>query len=197
VGFGTLGSDQVPTFLLPANPSAALVAFEVLVRPLIQIIRGQRQATRRVVRARTIAAIDSAPRRRAFIRGQLMRDRETREFLVDPLGAVGGGEPTHLLGSYGQANCLITVPAEETHVAPGQWYRGAVARTYRVVASGAPATRLRARRSLEDCHQRSPGSRGSSDQRASTRSVLRGIAGAAAGTAPLRRSVVARVPHRR
>ncbi|WOH94903.1 gephyrin-like molybdotransferase Glp [Corynebacterium urealyticum] len=121
LGFGTLGADQVPTFLLPANPSAALVAFEVLVRPLIQIIRGQRQATRRVVRARTIAAIDSAPRRRGFIRGQLMRDRETREFLVDPLGAVGGGEPTHLLGSYGQANCLITVPAEETHVAPGQF----------------------------------------------------------------------------
>src|SRR5699024_12828044 len=71
----------------------------------------------------TLSLHDALPisRRRGFIRGQLMRDRETREFLVDPLGAVGGGEPTHLLGSYGQANCLITVPAEETHVAPGQF----------------------------------------------------------------------------
>ena len=40
MGFGTLGADKVPTFLLPANPSAALVAFEVMVRPLIQLIRG-------------------------------------------------------------------------------------------------------------------------------------------------------------
>ena len=121
IGFGTLGPDSVPTFLLPSHPSAALVAFEVLVRPLIQIIRGQRQATRRIVRARTIAAIDSAPQRRGFIRAQLMRDRETREFLVDPLGAVGGGEPTHLLGSHGQANCLVTIPPDVTEVLPGQF----------------------------------------------------------------------------
>ena len=49
-----------------------------------------------------------------------MRDRETREFLVDPLGAANAGEPTHLLGSHGQANCLIVIPADWDHVAPGQ-----------------------------------------------------------------------------
>lgn len=121
MGFGTLGPDKVPTFLLPANPSAALVAFEVMVRPLVQLIRGQRQSGRRIIQARTIASIESAPHRRGFIRGQLMRDRETREFLVDPLGAAsGGGEPMHLLGSHGLSNCLIIVPADATHVAPGQ-----------------------------------------------------------------------------
>ncbi|HJF12188.1 gephyrin-like molybdotransferase Glp [Corynebacterium falsenii] len=120
MGFGTLGADRVPTFLLPANPSAALVAFEVMVRPLVQLIRGQRQANRRIVKARTIASISSIPHRRGFIRGQLMRDRETREFLVDPLGAANAGEPTHLLGSHGQANCLIVIPADWDHVAPGQ-----------------------------------------------------------------------------
>lgn len=119
MGFGTLGPDKVPTFLLPANPSAALVAFEVMVRPLIQLIRGQRQANRRVVQARTIAAIESASHRRGFIRGQLMRDRDTGDFLVDPLGAADGGEPTHLLGSHGRANCLIVVPMDVDHLAPG------------------------------------------------------------------------------
>ncbi|MGO1948627.1 MAG: molybdotransferase-like divisome protein Glp [Mycobacteriaceae bacterium] len=119
-GFGLLGADRVPTFLLPSNPSAALVAFEVMVRPLVQILRGQRQTTRRVVQARTIAGLDSAPDRRGFIRAQLMRDRETREFLVDPLGAASGGEPTHLLGSHGQANCLIVVPGDKTHIGPGE-----------------------------------------------------------------------------
>lgn len=120
MGFGTLGPDRVPTFLLPGNPSAALVAFEVMVRPLVQLIRGQRQSTRKMVKARTIASIESAPYRRGFIRGQLMRDRETREFLVDPLGAANGGEPTHLLGSHGQANCLIVIPADQEYVSPGQ-----------------------------------------------------------------------------
>lgn len=119
LGFGTLGPEAVPTFLLPSNPSAALVAFEVMVRPLIQTIRGQRQATRRTVQARTIAGIESAPGRRGFIRGQLMRDRETRDFLVDPLGASSGGEPTHLLGSHGQANCLVMVDPDVTHIPPG------------------------------------------------------------------------------
>ncbi|WP_426716390.1 gephyrin-like molybdotransferase Glp [Corynebacterium auriscanis] len=119
MGFGTLGADKVPTFLLPANPSAALVAFEVMVRPLIQLIRGQRQSNRRVVQARTIASIESAPHRRGFIRGQLMRDRDTGDFLVDPLGAADGGEPTHLLGSHGRANCLIVVPVDVAHIAPG------------------------------------------------------------------------------
>lgn len=120
LGFGTLGPDNVPTFLLPSNPSAALVAFEVMVRPLVQLIRGQRQSGRRIIQARTIASIESAAYRRGFVRGQLMRDRETREFLVDPLGAASGGEPMHLLGSHGQSNCLIIVPAESTHIAPGQ-----------------------------------------------------------------------------
>src|SRR5207248_74912 len=35
-GFGRLGPDSVPTFLLPGNPMSALVVFEVLVRPLIR-----------------------------------------------------------------------------------------------------------------------------------------------------------------
>src|SRR5690606_2933704 len=35
-GFGRLGPDAVPTFLLPANPMSALVVFEVMIRPLIR-----------------------------------------------------------------------------------------------------------------------------------------------------------------
>lgn len=119
-GFGTLGADRIPTFLLPGNPSAALVSFEVLVRPLIQILRGRREVFRRKVTARTVAAIESAPGRTGYLRGQLMRDRGTREFLVDPLGAGGGGEPTHLLGSHGQANCLVVLPGDRSYVEPGE-----------------------------------------------------------------------------
>ncbi|PRC54207.1 molybdopterin molybdenumtransferase, partial [Mycobacterium sp. ITM-2017-0098] len=58
-GFGQLGSDGVPVFLLPANPVSALVVFEVMVRPLIRLSLGKRQATRRIVSARTLSPISS------------------------------------------------------------------------------------------------------------------------------------------
>jgi len=41
-GFGLLGPERVPVFLLPANPVSALVVFEVMVRPLIRLSLGKR-----------------------------------------------------------------------------------------------------------------------------------------------------------
>jgi molybdopterin molybdotransferase len=81
-GFGQLGPDGVPTFLLPANPVSALVVFEVMVRPLIRLSLGKRQPMRRIVEARTLAPISSVRGRKGYLRGQLMRDQETDEYLV-------------------------------------------------------------------------------------------------------------------
>lgn len=76
-GFGQLGRDEVPTFLLPSNPVSALVVFEVMVRPLVRIALGRRQPMRRIVTARTVGPITSIAGRRAYLRGQLMRDEGT------------------------------------------------------------------------------------------------------------------------
>jgi molybdopterin molybdotransferase len=73
-GFGQLGPDGVPVFLLPANPVSALVVFEVMVRPLIRLSLGKRQPMRRVVQARTLSPITSVVGRKGYLRGQLMRD---------------------------------------------------------------------------------------------------------------------------
>ncbi len=73
-GFGRLGRDEVPTFLLPGNPVSALVVFEVMVRPLIRIALAERQPMRRIVRARTVAPITSIEGRKGYLRAQLMRD---------------------------------------------------------------------------------------------------------------------------
>src|SRR6185295_16150626 len=54
-GFGQLGRDGVPVFLLPANPVSALVVFEVMVRPLIRMSLGKGAPMRRVIQARTLA----------------------------------------------------------------------------------------------------------------------------------------------
>lgn len=118
-GFGQLGRDEVPTFLLPSNPVSALVVFEVMVRPLIRIALGRRQSMRRIVTARTVAPITSMPDRKGFLRGQLMRDEETREFLVRALGGAPGSS-SHLLATLAEANCLVLVEPEVTEIRTGE-----------------------------------------------------------------------------
>ncbi|OOL28534.1 molybdopterin molybdenumtransferase, partial [Rhodococcus rhodochrous] len=117
-GFGQLGRDEVPTFLLPGNPVSALVVFEVMVRPLIRIALGRRQPMRRVVTARTVAPITSIPDRKGFLRGQLMRDEATGEYMVQALGGAAGAS-SHLLATLAEANCLVLIDPEVTEVRTG------------------------------------------------------------------------------
>ncbi|MGH3696844.1 MAG: molybdotransferase-like divisome protein Glp [Pseudonocardiaceae bacterium] len=115
-GFGRLGPESVPTFLLPSNPISALVIFEVLVRPLIRIALGKRNPYRRTITARLLSPVTSTAGRRGFLRGQLLRDPDTAEYLVQPLGTSGA----HLLASLAEANCLILMDADTTEVPVGE-----------------------------------------------------------------------------
>lgn len=117
-GFGQLGRDGVPVFLLPANPVSALVVFEVMVRPLIRMSLGKRQPMRRVVPARTLSPISSVVGRKGFLRGQLMRDQDTGEYLVQALGGAPGA--SHLLATLAEANCLVVVPTEAEQIRTGE-----------------------------------------------------------------------------
>lgn len=118
-GFGQLGREGVPVFLLPANPVSALVVFEIMVRPLIRLSLGKRQPMRRVVQARALAPISSVAGRKGYLRGQLMRDQDTGEYLVQALGGAPGAS-SHLLATLAEANCLVIVPAEVEQVRTGE-----------------------------------------------------------------------------
>jgi molybdopterin molybdotransferase len=115
-GFGRLGPDSVPTFLIPGNPMSALVVFEVLVRPLIRAARGARNPHRRIVSARLLSPVTSTKGRKGFLRGQLLRDEGNGEYLVQPLGISG----SHLLASLAEANCLVNVDEDLTELSAGE-----------------------------------------------------------------------------
>jgi molybdopterin molybdotransferase len=117
-GFGQLGREGVPTFLLPANPVSALVVFEVMVRPLIRLSLGKRQPMRRIVQARALSPITSVAGRKGYLRGQLMRDQDTGEYLVQALGGAPGA--SHLLATLAEANCLVIVPSGAEQIRTGE-----------------------------------------------------------------------------
>lgn len=117
--FGRLGPDSTPTFLLPSNPMSALVVFEVLVRPVIRAALGKKNPNRREIGARLLSPITSTKGRRGFLRGQLLRDEKTGEYLVQPLGLSGA----HLLAALAEANSLIVVDEEVTEVPAGDEVR--------------------------------------------------------------------------
>ena len=118
-GFGQLGPDGVPVFLLPANPVSALVVFEVMVRPLLRLSLGKRQPMRRVVQARALSPITSVVGRKGYLRGQLMRDQDTGEYLVQALGGAPGSS-SHLLATLAEANCLVVVPSDAEQIRTGE-----------------------------------------------------------------------------
>ncbi|GAB3079703.1 gephyrin-like molybdotransferase Glp [Corynebacterium aquatimens] len=117
-GFGLIGPERVPTFLLPPNPVSALVIFETLIRPSIRTALSKRVPTRRVVKARSLGPIESIAGRVGYLRARLMRDAHTRDYLVESIGGVGGA-PAHLLAGLAEANAMIRIPEDVTDIRPG------------------------------------------------------------------------------
>ena len=102
LAFGRLG--ETLAVLLPGNPVAAMVGFDVFVRPALQIQLGQREERRnpRVV-GRLRRKLASALNRTDFVRVQLTGDGE-----VEPLRSGGSG----VLTSVTKADGFVIVPRD-------------------------------------------------------------------------------------
>ncbi len=109
LGFGRLG--KVLAVLLPGNPVAAMVGFDVFVRPALQLQLGQReQRWNRRVRGRLRRKLASALNRSDFVRVQLVGDGE-----VEPLRSGGAG----VLTSVTRADGFVIVPRDDEGLEAG------------------------------------------------------------------------------
>lgn len=117
-GFGFLGENQTPVFLLPSNTVSSLVIFEMFIRPVVRMSLGKRSSQRRLVRARALNHVGSKVGRRGYIRARLMRDAQTQDYLVEGLGGANGA-PAHLLAGLAEANAMIKIPEDVNEVRPG------------------------------------------------------------------------------
>jgi len=112
-GFGTIGPDSTPIFTLPGNPVSAFVSFEMFVRPVLRRMQALEPLHRPTVRAVLKDAVQSPAGKRQFLRGDL--GVEDGRYVVGTVGGPG----SHLLAGLANANCLIVVPEETTHVSAG------------------------------------------------------------------------------
>ncbi|ANY06126.1 molybdotransferase-like divisome protein Glp [Pseudonocardia sp. HH130630-07] len=114
-GYGRLGADAVPVFLVPSHPATALVLFEVFVRPLIRLALGQ-EPRRRSWTARLTSPVSSPVGRRSYIPSRLLREDDGGELLAQPLGSSG----SHLLAVLAEANALAVVGEDVTELTVGE-----------------------------------------------------------------------------
>lgn len=101
--FGTLGKKVF--FGLPGNPVAALVTFELYVKPALKGMMGAPSPLPEVFTGTILSSIYGEPERLHLIRGRA-RFKEGR-FLLEPVGS----QTSSFLKGLAEANCLIFVPA--------------------------------------------------------------------------------------
>ncbi|HEY7174088.1 MAG TPA: gephyrin-like molybdotransferase Glp [Micromonosporaceae bacterium] len=103
LGFGSIGGAKVPVVCLPGDPGAALVGFEVLARPVIQVLAGAEPVFRPSVRAHLLETVYSPAGLREF-RPAMVSERRGGGYTVSPLN---GGPYT--LSGLGEANGLLVL----------------------------------------------------------------------------------------
>lgn len=103
-GFGVIGPDRTPVFVLPGNPVSALVSYEAFVRPALRRMIGASQVVRPVVSAVTTEDLRSPGDRRTFARVRL----EVRDgaYVVTPVS----GDGSHLVAGMARANAFAVLP---------------------------------------------------------------------------------------
>ncbi|HEX5740932.1 MAG TPA: gephyrin-like molybdotransferase Glp [Pilimelia sp.] len=113
LGFGTVGAEEVPVICLPGDPDTALVGFEVLARPAIQLLAGAEPVFRPSVRAHLLETLSSPAGLREF-RPAHVAERRGGGYTVQPLA---GGPYT--LAGLAEANGLLVLGERVTSAAAG------------------------------------------------------------------------------
>jgi molybdopterin molybdotransferase len=113
LGFGTVGVEEIPIVCLPGNPGAALVGFEVLARPVIQLLSGAEPVFRPSVRGHLLEAVQSPLGLREFRPAQVA-ERRGGGYTVQPLP----GGPYTLAGLAG-CNALLVLGERVNSAAVG------------------------------------------------------------------------------
>jgi len=104
-GFGVIGPDATPIFVLPGNPVGALLSFDIFVRPLIRRLMGHSKLHHRVIEARLESPVDGAGDDARYVRARLSRSGNF------PAVKSLENSSDHPLSGLATADALIVIPA--------------------------------------------------------------------------------------
>lgn len=102
IGYGFMGPERTPIFVLPPDPVAAYIAFEVFVAPALRRLSSRSPQSRPLFRARLETDVRSVVGKRHFVCAEYNSDAQGAR--VKPVGGVG-----HLPGGLARANALIVL----------------------------------------------------------------------------------------
>jgi molybdopterin molybdotransferase len=109
--FGTKGEKLI--FGLPGNPASVLVTFYLFVRPALLRIMGRKETQPTCLSAVIESGVHKEDMRTEYLRGKLQI--HNGEVSV----GIHGGQHSHMLGSFANADCLVIFPKEQTHIPKG------------------------------------------------------------------------------
>lgn len=117
MAFGQVQSNgkQAYLFGLPGNPVAVMVTFYFFVRTALYHLMGAQVPPLPMVKARSQQALRKKPGRTEYQRGILSHDSQGWP-QVQVTGAQGSG----ILRSMSEANCMIVLGHEQSHIAAGE-----------------------------------------------------------------------------
>jgi molybdenum cofactor synthesis domain-containing protein len=120
--------DDKPVFCLPGHPSAALLMFYLLARPLLQRLGGRPINGMKKVKAYTSRRMFSAKNRRTFVMVQLEFDLECR-LIAEPVEGGASGAITTLANADGFVEIAENEDYVDRGIEVGVWlFRGTAGR---------------------------------------------------------------------
>ncbi len=107
--------DKKPIIILPGNPVAAMIGFEVFARPLICKMLGLEHEFTPVVKAKITRRVSAALGRRSFVRVYVSQRGE--EFFAQPVSTLGSG----VISTMTRANGYVVVSESRGGLEEGEF----------------------------------------------------------------------------
>ena len=105
-----------PVFSFPGHPTSALMIFQLLARPVIQVMAGKSVKQTPFVNAIATRRMFSAKGRRTFVTVRLVLDEETNSLLAEPVETGASGSITTLA----KADGFVEIPENNQFIDAGE-----------------------------------------------------------------------------
>lgn len=115
-------SDKTTWFFgLPGNPVSCAVTCLLVAMPALRWLAGQTNTPTTTIAAQLTQDISHRAGRQEYLRGELVCDRRATQTQAGNWVSPTGDQSSNRLGSFQQANCLISIPKDAGNLVAGTW----------------------------------------------------------------------------